>query len=173
MGLAYGVSVFDNPKKHFPLRNRGSIFSFGYQRKISPRLRINPMFSMGSYSSEYNPPSRDSYFNSFSLQSVLNFDAIKYISVALVLSCGGLLTNHRGLVGTGGVYRITDNTSPSSTNESMYFSEFHVGGMLGGGFRISNPENKISISIMPVNIYVGTNYLFEYNAQISLSYDLD
>ena len=26
MGLAYGVSVFDNPKKHFPLRNRGSIF---------------------------------------------------------------------------------------------------------------------------------------------------
>ena len=131
------------------------------------------MFSMGSYSSEYNPPSRDSYFNSFSLQSVLNFDAIKYKSVALVLSCGGLLTNHRGLVGTGGVYRITDNTSPSSTNESMYFSEFHVGGMLGGGFRISNPENKISISIMPVNIYVGTNYLFEYNAQISLSYDLD
>jgi hypothetical protein len=160
VGFGFGASMGKNTD------GGGFVYSIGYQREIwKDRLRFNPGFSIGHYSSRFIMDARDQYFNSINLSTNLYFDLIKINSFSLVLGCGGLVNNSRGLKGTGG---DTDGSMEPQTSE--YISDFHFGGYLGGGFRINKPDKRTAINIMPLNLHFGTNDFMELHPMIELDF---
>lgn len=144
----------------------GFVYSMGYQREIwKDRLRINPNFSIGHYSSRFIMDARDQYFNSINLETNLYYDLIKIQSFSLVLGCGGLANNSRGLKGTGGDY--DGSTAPQA---SAYISNFHFGGYLGGGLRLNSLSKRTAINIMPINLHFGNNYFAEFHFKLELDF---
>jgi len=144
----------------------GFVYSFGYQSEIwKDRLRLNPNFSIGHYSSKFIMDARDQYFNSINIATNLYYDLIKIKSFSLVLGCGGLVNNSRGLKGTGG-----DPDGYTNPPSSEYISDFHFGGYLGGGFRINSPGKRTAINIMPINLHFGNNYFMEFHPMIELDF---
>lgn len=143
----------------------GFIYSVGYQREIwRDRLRLNPNFSIGHYSSRFIQDARDQYFNSINLETNLFFDLIKIGSFSIVIGTGLTLNNSRGLKGTGG------DSDYTGTVYSEYFSEFYVGGLMSTGIRVNSPNRRRSINILPINIHVGNNYFMEQHAKIELDF---
>lgn len=156
LGLGIGASMGSRTD------GGGFVYTLGYQKEVwNDRLRINPNFSIGHYSSRFVMDARDQYFNSINLETNLYLDVIRIKSFSLVFACGGLVNNSRGLIGTGG---YPDGSTEPQTSE--YFSNFHVGGYLGGGFRINSPDKRTALNIMPVNIHFGNNYFTEFYAKI-------
>lgn len=162
MGLGIGISMGNNTE------GSGFVYTTGYQRELwKNRLRLNPNFSIGHYSSKWMLDARDQYFNSINIETNLYFDLIKIKWFSLVIGCGGLINNSRGLKGTGG-----DPEGYTDPPVSEYVSDFHFGGFLGGGFRINPPDKRTVVNIMPVNIHVGNNYFAEFHAKIELDVKL-
>ncbi len=160
VGLGLGASMGSNTD------GGGFVYTIGYQREIwKDRLRLNPNFSIGHYSSKFILDARDQYFNSINIETNIYYDLIKIKSFSLVLGCGGLVNNTRGLKGTGG-----DPDGYTEPPTSEYVSDFHVGGYLGGGFRINSPNKRTAINIMPVNLHFGNNYFAEFHAKIELDF---
>ena len=98
LGLGVGIHMGNNTG------GSGLVYTVGFQKEIwKDRLRFNPNFSIGQYSSKVLPKGgRDQHFNSLSLDAKLFFDLIKIESFSFVVGCGGFLNNTRGLIGTGG-----------------------------------------------------------------------
>ena len=137
----------------------GINFSVGYQREIwKDRLRFNPNLSIGSYSSRFVNDARDQYFNSINFESNLFYDLIKVNTFSIVVGTGLLLNNSRGLIGTGGKEDYTDPGPVSSA----YFSYYRIAGYLGAGFRINSPNKRAAISIMPLNLHLGKDFLEQH-----------
>jgi hypothetical protein len=137
----------------------GINFSIGYQREVwKDRLRLNPNFSIGSYSSRFVMDARDQHFNSINLESNLSYDLIRVNTFSIVIGTGLILNNSRGLLGTGGKEDYTDPNPVSSE----YFSHYRIGGYLGAGFRINSPNKRTAISIMPLNLHFGNNFLEQH-----------
>lgn len=144
----------------------GFVYTVGYQREIwKDRLRLNPNFTIGHYSSKFILDARDQYFNSTNIETNLYYDLIRIKSFSLVLGCGGLVNNLRGLKGTGG-----DPDGYTEPLTSEYISDFHFAGYLGGGLRINPPSKRIAINIMPINLHFGNNYFAEFHAKIELDF---
>lgn len=144
----------------------GFVYTVGYQREIwKDRLRLNPNFTIGNYSSKFILDARDQYFNSINIETNLYYDLIRIKSFSLVLGCGGLVNNSRGLKGTGG-----DPDGYTEPLTSEYISDYHFAGYLGGGLRINPPSKRIAINIMPINLHFGNNYFAEYHAKIELDF---
>jgi hypothetical protein len=144
----------------------GFVYAVGYQREIwKDRLRLNPNFTIGHYSSKFILDVRDQYFNSINIETNLYYDLIRIKSFSLVLGCGGLVNNSRGLKGTGG-----DPDGYTEPPTSEYISDFHYAGYLGGGLRINPPSKRIAINIMPINLHFGNNYFAEFHAKIELDF---
>jgi hypothetical protein len=163
IGLGFGMHIGNNTE------GSGLVYTIGYQREIwNKRLRFNPNFSLGQYSSKFLPlDARDQYFNSLNLEANLFLDLIKINSFSFVVGCGGLINNSRGMKGGGG---DPDNYSYNLTSE--YINDFHFGGYLGGGFRINSPNKRTSINIMPINVHFGTNNFLELNPKIEIDIKL-
>jgi|BioPla2DNA2_1021312.scaffolds.fasta_scaffold67579_2 hypothetical protein len=160
IGLGLGASMGNNTD------GGGFVYTIGYQREIwKDRLRLNPNFSIGHYSSKFILDARDQYFNSIDIETNLYYDLIKIKSFSLVIGCGGLVNNSRGLKGTGG-----DPDGYTEPPTSEYVSDFHFGGYLGGGFRINSPNKRTAINIMPINLHFGNNYFAEFHAKIELDF---
>jgi hypothetical protein len=137
----------------------GINFSIGYQREIwKDRLRFNPNLSIGSYSSKFVMDAKDQYFNSLNLESNLFYDLLRVNTFSIVVGTGLILNNSRGLSGTGGKDDYTDSNPVSSE----YFSYYHLGGYLGAGFRINSPNKLTAISIMPLNLHFGKDFLEQH-----------
>ncbi len=160
VGLGLGASMGNNTD------GGGFVYTIGYQREIwKDRLRLNPNFSIGHYSSKFILDARDQFFNSINIETNLYYDLIKIKSFSLVLGCGGLVNNSRGLTGTGG---DPDGYTEPATSE--YVSDFHFGGYLGGGFRINSPNKRTAINIMPINLHFGNNYFLEFHAKLEIDF---
>ena len=158
VGLGLGASWGSNTV------GLGFVYTIGYQREIwKDRLRLNPTFSIGHYSSKFILDAPDQYFNSINIGTNLYYDLIKIESFSLVLGSGGLINNSRGLKGTGG-----DSDGHTEPPTSEYVSNFYFGGYLGGGFRINSLKKRTAINIMPINIHFGNNYFVEFHAKIEL-----
>jgi hypothetical protein len=160
VGFGLGASMGNNTD------GGGFVYTLGYQREIwKDRLRFNPNFSIGHYSSKFILDARDQYFNSINIETNLYYDLIKIKSFSLVLGCGGLINNSRGLKGTGG-----DLGGYTERQTSEYVSDFHFGGYFGGGFRINAIDKRTAINIMPINLHFGNNYFAEFHAKIELDF---
>ena len=69
VGLGIGVSMGNNTE------GGGFVYTIGYQKEIwKNRLRLNPNFSIGHYSSKFILDARDQYFNSINIETNLNYD---------------------------------------------------------------------------------------------------
>lgn len=162
VGIGLGASMGNNTEGF------GAVYTIGYQREIwKDRLRLNPNFSIGHYSSRFIFDARDQYFNSINIETNLYYDLIKIKSFSLVVGCGGIINNSRGLKDLGG-----DLESSTVTLSPKYVSDFHFGGYLGAGFRINSPNKRTSIDIMPINLHIGNNYFGELHAKIELDFKL-
>ncbi len=160
IGFGAGVSIGNNTN------GAGFVYTVGYQREIrTNRLRLNPDFSIGHYSSKLMLDARDQYFNSINIETNINYDLIRIKWFSLVIGCGCLVNNSRGLRGTGGY--PDGNTEPLA---SEYVSDFHFGGYAGGGFRINLPDKRTALNIMPFNIHYGNNYFAEFHTKIELDF---
>jgi hypothetical protein len=159
--VSFGIGSSSSSKTGGP----GFVHSIGYQKDLkNDRFRFNPNLSFGRHSTKLLPvDARDQYFNSISMQSNLYYDLLKSKSTAMVLGFGGLINHTRGLLGTGG-----DPGSPSSE----FVSAFHIGGYIGWGFRTNKPNKKTAVSIMPINVNIGTGSFIEYNARIEFDFKL-
>jgi len=159
LGFGIGASMGKNTD------GLGFIYSVGYQREIwRDRLRLNPNFSIGHYSSKFIMDARDQYFNSINLEANIFFDLIKIKAFSIVIGTGALINNSRGLKGTGGDYDYSGQVN------SEYVSNFHLGGYLGGGFRVSSPSRRTAINIMPINIHFGNEYFMEQHVKIEFDF---
>jgi hypothetical protein len=159
-GIGVGASMECNSD------GMGFVYSLGYQREIwKDRLRLNPNFSIGHYSSKFIMDARDQYFNSINIETNLYFDIIKIKAFSLVVGTGGLLNNMRGLKGTGG-----DPDGYTGTPHSEYINDWHWGGYLGGGFRINHPDKRTAINIMPLNLHFGNEYFGEFHFLVQLDF---
>ena len=160
IGLGAGVS------SGYYMDGLGFVYTIGYQKEIwKDRFRFNPNFSIGNYSSKRFSDGRDQCFNSLNLGVNLYCDIAKVNSFSLVVGCGTMINSSKGLLGTGG---MDISTSPQS---SEYFSKYHLGGNLAGGFRINSPNKRTAINILPINIHFG-NQLTELNAKIEIDIKL-
>ncbi len=157
-----GISMGNNTE------GSGFTYSVGFQREIwKDRLRFNPSFKIGHYSSRLLMDARDQHFTSLNLETNLNYDLIRIKSFSLVVACGGFINNSRGLKGTGG-----DPEFYTGVPRSEYISDIHVGGYLGGGFRINSPNKRTAISVMPFNVHFGYKYFTEFHSRIELDIKL-
>lgn len=160
IGLGAGVS------SGYYMDGVGLVYTIGYQKDIwKDRLRFNPNFSIGNYTSPRYSDGRDQYFSSINLEANLYFDIVKANSISLVVGGGAMINNSRGLLGTGG---MEDSTSPQY---SEYFSKYYFGGILSGGFRINPPNKRIAINILPLNIHFGKE-LSEMNVKVEIDIKL-
>ncbi len=158
VGLGVGASMGNNTEGF------GAVYTIGYQREIwKDRLRLNPNFSIGHYNSKLINDARDLYFNSINMETNLFYDLVKVESFSLVVGCGALVNNSRGYKGTGG-----DPDGYTEPPTPDYVSDFHIGGYLGGGFRINSLGKRTAINIMPVNVHFGNNYFTEVHAKVEL-----
>ena len=159
IGLGAGVS------SGYYMDGLGLVYTIGYQKEIwKDRFRLNPNLSIGNYSSKMFSDGRDQYFNSINLEANFFYDIVKVNSSSLVIGCGTMINNSKGLLGTGGMHQ----TSPQS---SEYFSKYHLGGNLSFGFRINSPYKRTAINILPINIHFG-NQITELNAKIEIDIKL-
>jgi hypothetical protein len=141
----------------------GLFYIIGYQREIwKDRLRLNPNFSIGQFTSKHVMDARDQYFNSINFETNLYYDLIKGKSFSMLLGCGGLINNSRGIIGTGGDY------DQPQTSEN--FSDYYFGGYLGWGFRINSQNKRTAINIIPVNLHFGNNYFTEFYAKLEMDF---
>lgn len=162
IGMGIGASMGSNSE------GWGLVYTVGYQKKIrNKRLRLNPNFSIGHYSSKFALDAADQYFNSFNFEIGFYYDLIKIKSFSLIVGCGGLLNNTSGLRGTGGY--PDGNTEPQT---SEYINDFHIGGSLAGGFRLNCPQSRIAINFLPVNIHYGNKYFAEFHTKLELDIKL-
>ena len=160
IGLGAGVS------SGYYMDGLGLVYTIGYQKEIwKDRLRFNPNFSIGNYSSKMFSDGRDQCFNSINLEANLYYDIAKLNSFSLVIGCGTMINNSKGLLGTGG---MDASTSPQS---SEYFSKYYLGGNLSGGFRINSPNKRTAINIFPINIHFAKE-LTELNVKIEVDIKL-
>ena len=160
IGLGAGVS------SGYYMDGLGLVQTIGYQREIwKDRFRLNPNFSVGNYSSKRFSDGRDQYFSSRSLEVNLYYDIGKANSLSLVIGCGAMINNSKGLLGTGGM-----DASTSSQN-SEYFSKYNFGGNLSGGFRVDSPNKRVAINILPINIRFASQ-LTELYAKIEIDIKL-
>ena len=160
IGLAAGVS------SGYYMDGLGLVYTIGYQKEIwKDRFRFNPNLSIGNYSSKMFSDGRDQYFNSINIEANFYYDIVKVNSFSLVVGCGTMINNSKGLLGTGGM------DIPTSPQSSEYFSKYHLGGNLSGGFRINSPNKRTAINILPINIHFG-NQLTELNAKIEIDIKL-
>lgn len=160
VGIGLGASMGNNTEGF------GIVYTMGYQREIwKDRLRLNPNFSIGHYSSGFILDSRYQYFNSINIETNLYYDLIKIESFSIVVGCGGIVNNSKGLKGLGG-----DSEAYTLTTYPKYVSDFHFGAYLGGGFRINSPNKRTAINIMPINLHIGNNYFGELHAKIELDF---
>ena len=84
-GIGFGASMSKR------IDGFGFVYSIGYQRDIwKDRLRFNPNYSIGHYSSRFTLDARDQYFNSINIEAKFYYDIIKIKSFSLVLGAGGL-----------------------------------------------------------------------------------
>jgi hypothetical protein len=146
----------------------GFIYSLGYQLDMwKGRLRFNPNFSIGHYSSKFITDARDQYFISRNIETNLYLDLIKIKAFSLVAGCGGVVCNLKGLKGTEVTYGMY-----MPQQKSEYFSNYYYGAYLGGGFRINPPSRRIAFNIMPINIHVGNSYFTEFYAKFEIDVKL-
>lgn len=158
LGWGIGASTADNHD------GGGFVYTVGYQREIwKDRLRFNPNFSIGHYSSRFILDAKDQYFNPISMEANLYYDIVKVKSLSLVLGCGSFINNTRGLKGTGG-----DTDATTEPQHSEYIDELYYGGYIGGGFRVNKPNKRTAINIMPLNIRFGNNSFAEVHAKIEV-----
>ena len=72
LGLGIGASMGKSTD------GGGFVYTSGYQREIwKDKLRLNPNFSIGHYSSKFILDARDQYFNSINIETNLYYDLIK------------------------------------------------------------------------------------------------
>lgn len=143
----------------------GVILLVGYQHNIwKDKLRLNPNLTFGSYHAKYVQDVRDQWFNSTNLEAILYYDLVRVKAFAFTIGTGVVVNNMKGLLGTGGY--------PPAENRSEYFSDWHYGGYLGGGFRIAPQNGRLAFEIMPLNFHVGPDYFMEGYAKIGLDVKL-
>ncbi len=160
IGLGIGASLGNKTT------GLGVAYNIGYQREIwKDRLRVNPNFSIGHYSSRLLLDARDQYFNSINLETNLYYDLIIIKWVSLVIGVGGVVNNCRGMRGSGG-----DPESYTEPPTSEYVNDFHFGAFFGGGIRISFPNKRTVINIMPFNFHAGNNDFAEFHPKIELDF---
>jgi len=163
VGFGLGISMDDKTE------GIGMIYSIGYEGEIwNERLRINPNICFGQYSTRLIMDTQDKYFSSNSIQLNVYYDLVKAGPFSLVAGSGGFLNGYFGLRGTGGMY----SSEEERPDNSEYFTVLHYGGYFGFGFRINSTKKKVTIEIMPCNIYAGNKGYFEVFPKISLGIKL-
>lgn len=143
----------------------GFVYSAGYQREIyKDRLRINPNFSIGHYSTRFLTDAPDAFFNSITLETNLYFDLIRIRAFSLIVGTGLFVNNSRGLIGTGGM----EDFDPGYLPSSHYVNDIHAGGILMLGFRINPLNKRFALEIVPWNIHFGPNYFMEGHVKVQM-----
>jgi hypothetical protein len=156
-GFGIGVSMGNHS------HGIGFVYTIGYQREIwKDKLRLNPNFSIGNYSSKLLLDAIDQYFNSINIETNLFYDLIKIKSFSLIIGCGGVINNSLGLKGTGRFNESNENTY------SEYINDYHFGGYLGTGFRFNSPNGRAAINLIPINLHFGNHDFAEFHAKIDL-----
>lgn len=161
------IKIGFGPGMHMGRNTQGTglVYTIGYQRELlNDRLRFNPNFSIGQYSSGLLPlDARDQYFNSTSLEANLYYDLLKLESFSIVIGVGALINHSRGLEGTVG-----DPEYYFEYPTSEYLSDYHFGGYFGGGFRINSLTQRTSINILPFNFHAGTHGFLEFIPKVEI-----
>ncbi len=143
--------------------------SLGYQREIwTDRLRINPNFSYGHYSSNLVLDAGEQSFNSFDLEVNLFYDIVKIKSFSLVIGCGGFFNNQSGRIKPS-----VESEEYTQNSRSKYYNRNHYGGkLLDFGFRINPPSKRTAINILPINLHIGNNGFFEFQSKLEMDIKL-
>ncbi|MFV0291681.1 MAG: hypothetical protein ACK5IJ_12415 [Mangrovibacterium sp.] len=144
--------------KDWNYEGTGFIYTVGYQRTIwNEKLSINPNFSVGTYSAQSIEDVPKAYFSSKTIDVIFYYDFLQVDKGALVFGAG-LMSNH---------------LNGFSANESgKYEGQFHYGIYLGGGFKFKPLNDRLTLSVMPINIRFGNDYFSEFNASIVLNVKL-
>ncbi|NMM47514.1 hypothetical protein [Marinigracilibium pacificum] len=138
----------------------GLIYSLGYQKEmLNGRLRLNPNFSFGHYSTRISLDSKDQFFNSINIDTKIFYDIIRIRSFSVVAGLGALVNNSRGIIG---------NRGEIPNEYSEYISDFHVGGFFGAGFRVNPAGDRVAYNLYPLYINRGTNGFFETHLKFEL-----
>jgi len=156
-----GIGIYDSNQT----MGGGGLVCIGYQRDLwKDRLRLNPNLTIGYFTARHVTDVRDQWFNSICLETIVYFDLLRLKAFSLTIGAGGVVNNTRGLLGTGGYH-------PSETG-SEYFSDWNIGGFLGGGLRINPKNSRLAFEIMPFNFHVGPDYYMEGFSKIGIEVKL-
>ena len=156
-----GYSKYSN----LNLSGEGWMLILGYQRDLwKDRLRLNPAFTVGFYSSKNTTDLPDQWFNALNLETILFFDIIKIKAFSFTIGAGGVVNNTKGLIGTGGY-------PPGETN-SEYFSNWNYAGLFCSGFRINPKKSRFAFDIIPLTYQIGGKYYDEVFASVGFELKL-
>jgi opacity protein-like surface antigen len=132
----------------------GVMMSLGYLKTLkNTRVRINPDFMTGTFSSRLMLHTRDQHYKLTSLGLNGYYDTLRYKGISLFVGTGLSLNYSRGLLGTGG-------GKNNSNTRSDYFYTLYYAANAHAGLRI-NPQNKrTACTFSPFNIQMGNNQHF-------------
>jgi hypothetical protein len=147
----------------------GLAYNIGYQREIwRDRLRLNPNFSFGHYSTRFLPmDAPDESFTSLNVETNLFFDVFKVRAFSMVLGSGLFVNTIMGLKGTGG---LRDDYSGPQTSE--YINDYYFGLTLCYGFRINSTNRRLALNIIPMNLRCGIGGLTEFHSRLEFDIKL-
>lgn len=171
LGVGAGMSQSSN------CTGMGTMYSVGYQRDIwKDRLRFNPNLSVGFYSPVFITDLPNQYFNSIIINANLNYDLIRINRFSVVVYAGLDVGITQGLIENGSYYGNYSGYgsgygNPYSQN-SYYIQNYHVGGNLGGGFRILSKSKKTALNILPFNFRVGYLNFLESNLKLEIDINI-
>ncbi len=166
MGIGAGMSQSLNSI------GMGTMYSIGYHRNIwKDRLRFNPNLSLGFYSPMYITDQPDQYFNSININATLNYDLIRIQRFSIVIYAGIEAGKTQGYVGTGGMPDYSD-IGPIPQKNSYYVHDYHIGGNIGGGFRLVSKSRKTAFNILPFNIRLGYPHFIEGHLKLEVDINI-
>lgn len=158
LGLGFGANLGAR------MEGVGMNYSVGYQREIwRDRLRFNPNFSIGHYSSWTISDARDEFFNVLNLEANMNYDLIRIEAFSLLVGTGVWGNMQFGLQGTGG-----DPDVVMTPQRSEFSHDFRFGIAAVGGFRIANPWRRTALNIILINLHIGNKDYLETHIKVEL-----
>ncbi|RYD73641.1 MAG: hypothetical protein EOP53_19740 [Sphingobacteriales bacterium] len=142
----------------------GSMFFAGLQKTIyKERIRFNPNFGVGFFSSKvlYDAPRR--HHTSFNMNTVLSGDILKYKAFSLLINTGIFLNYRNGYI---------EHCICGGYNGGEKINDFSFGGNLGTGIRVNPKNTRLAFEFLPINLNVGTNNFTEVSMRIGVDYKL-
>lgn len=148
----------------------GMHYAVGWQKSLKNqnRLRLNPGLSLGNYGTFGIPTdTRDQFYSSVTAGVNIDYDLIRYQSLSLVVSGGGLVNYSYGLLGTGG------DPEAHHYDESEFFNQLYFGGNASIGLRIENPQSRVAYEYKLLGLQGGFNHFGGIYSAFELQWELN